>query len=523
MGRPGDTLIDALEAVASTSGRFTFVGGAGEMTVSSLWRRSRGCVERFRDCHAVAAVMTTSPDAVSVLFGAVRAGARLVSLPLPPRGPGLEAYIATLQHAVSASGAAVVLADAPILDLLPPFTVPAMSFQEALAGPPAEGDSGSFSLVQFSSGTTGDPKGVVLSEAALRANLAAMVDRIPADLHQCLVSWLPLSHDMGLIGGLLASLWAGKDIDGHAANLVLMRPEHFVARPADWLRACSDFGATITLAPDFAFRRVAALDLRAISLSRLEACLTGAEPIRPSTLRMADDVLGAVGMPATALCPAYGCAELTLAATIHRPRSRWEATTLPAYGTVAGEPVLAEIVSSGEVLAGTDVRVDEDDFGLGPISVRSPSLLTSYVDGSVPLVDGWYLTGDFGAIEEGRLHVIGRLDEVVVVGGRNVSGTQIQHVVESVPGVRVGAVVAVADTQDGGYVVLCESRARDDVRLCDDVRLALGRSGLPNPTAVGVVSDGSVPRTPSGKPRRHLAEGLLASGELSVRHMRRYR
>jgi acyl-CoA synthetase (AMP-forming)/AMP-acid ligase II len=512
--------MDVLSAVAATEARISFISDGRVTTATSLWDRSRGCVERFADHAAVAAVLTTTPEAVAVLFGAIRAGTKFVSLPLPPRGPGIERYIDALHMAIAECSVDLVCADNDVLPLLPPFKVPTINFTEALKGKSSDRCFTGFQLVQFSSGTTGSAKGIVISESALIANLAAIVQRIPSDQQRRLVSWLPLSHDMGLVGAVLSSLWACQDLSGFRPEVVLMRPEHFIRRPADWLRACSDFRATITVAPDFGFRRVAESNVKSIDLSSLGVCLTGGEPVRSDTLRLVDERFQTVGLQASAMCPAYGCAEATLAVSIHHPGTRWRSTFVD-FGD--GVSRTTEVVSSGRCLEGVDLKIDGAPDSVGPISVRSPSLLTSYIDGKDPTIDGWFCTGDFGFIKDDDLYVLGRTDDIIVAAGRNYDAGEIQRIVERIAGVRRGAVAAVADPVTSGYVVLCEVLAVDYQEVCSDIRLAIGRFGFPTPNGVAVVSGGSMPRTPSGKPRRYLAERLFAGGELPVTCFKRFR
>jgi fatty-acyl-CoA synthase len=510
---PPASLATSFEVAARSPLDVVFRSDGITEPMAKLWRRAEGGVAKLRSAGVVATMLSTTPGAVGLLLASVRAGVRLVSLPLPPRGAGAAAYPSFLLQTLDAAAAELVVVDEEILRLLPSLSVPVMTFNDLLSGPGQEGPGEGFELLQFSSGTTGDPKGVLLSESSITNNLAAILDRISPRERQVLVSWLPLSHDMGLIGAVMTSLFAFDAANVRDGELVLIRPQQFVRNPRDWLRACSEHRATVTLAPDFGFRRVLHPPIEELDLSWLEVCLTGAEPIRRDTLIDVANVLGLLGLSPKAICPAYGCAEATLAISISEPATAWRtrSITVPEDGSDRGWT--QEVVSSGPPLLGTEVVIDADDGRIGSVRVRSGSLLSQYSDGSSPVdSEGWLHTNDLGAIIDGELHIVGREDDIVIAAGRNLSGVRIREIVELVPGVRRGTVVAVSDPDDSGYLVVFEALAADDTEMGRRVWTSLIRELPIGPNGIVLAETGAVPRTPSGKPRRYLVERAIANG-----------
>jgi acyl-CoA synthetase (AMP-forming)/AMP-acid ligase II len=528
-------LLAMIEAAASSAGRVHFLPAEDSYSVTELWRLAHRAATRLRLLIGpeapVAVVLDSSPAAVAVLLGAWRSGRRVVSVPLPPRGSSLDWYQRFVEDACAAGGAPLLLVAGSVVPVLPPMQMACSSFEDVVEGrAPGRFDERFHEgeLVQFTSGSTGQPKGVVLGIDAVAANVSAIlevIDPVPGD-GAC--SWLPLSHDMGLIGVLLTSLCASGPDRANGGDLVLIRPDWFLRRPESWLDACSNFGSTITAAPDFGFglavRRGAG---RSIDLRRLRVCITGAERVRPATLRRFTRAFEAHGFDDRAFCPAYGLAEAGLAVTMTRPEVTWSALpvgpeTLDDAGAVPIASCDGEVVSCGEALPGYATRIaavdDQSRAGhqVGAVEVTGPSLFRGYLPGA-PRRQGWFATNDRAFMVGRELFVTGRLDDVVVLAGRNVHLGDVDAAIVSGAGIPAGRVQSTAS--EGGFRVVAE--AVDHLgpeALASAVRRAAVAAIGWSPDEVVVVERGTLPRTASGKPRRHeLARGLDAD-DVPVSH-----
>lgn len=521
-----DTIAGLLDDAAQGSGRITFLGDhrAEEILFGELWSQAERAAGYFRDSAGaggvVALLMETSPACVVTLLGALRASLTVLSLPYPARGTGLDEYGRLLADICERSGVQVVALPRSFADHIPDQRVRTVAYDECVAYAHRLDVVEPGEFVQFSSGSTGRPKGVRLSAEAMAANVTATLDHIaPHGEGMIACSWLPLSHDMGLIGMCITVLvsmgapWRGK-------RLVLLPPESFVRRPPCWLEACCQIGATVTCAPNFALNLVlrhARLLPASGSLRNLKVLIVGSEPIRPGTLRQFADVMPPMGFDATALCPAYGMAEATLAVSMVRPAEPWRTVTIPGATSSEGD---LEVVSCGAPLHGLAVRAPDRSLGSGPIAIRGATLLTGYLGEAGPVLwDGWLETNDVGFLDDGELFVIGRSDDVIIVAGRKFYPEELELTVGDHPALRPGNCAAIPD-DSGGFVVIAERRRseqRPDLTdVCRWVRRELAtRHGLA-PAAVVVVSPGTLPKTPSGKLQRQRLRLLRRWSELSV-------
>ncbi|HET9229289.1 MAG TPA: AMP-binding protein, partial [Thermoanaerobaculia bacterium] len=386
-------------------------------------------------------------------------------------------------------------------------------------------------LIQFSSGTTVEPKPVALSHRALVAQVHAINGswQDQDGQRQAGVSWLPLYHDMGLIGCVFGAL-------ARDATMTLFGPELFVARPALWLRAISRWGGTISPAPNFAYglclARIADAEMEAVDLSGWHTALNGAEAVSPSVLRAFCDRFARWGFRPEALTPVYGLSEAALAVTFSDPsrpfRSvRVERDALAREGRVLETEDGREIVSVGRPLPGFRLEIrDEDGRPLSPgrvgrVWIQGPSLMDGYLNDpeatARALRDGWLDSGDLGFLRGGELYLTGRAKDVVILRGRNYSPEEIERAVDGIPGVRTGCVVAASwlpEDADGERLVLFVEEARNatpDPEACREA--VLGAVGLEVDEVV-VLEPGTLPRTSSGKLRRQEALRLWLDGEL---------
>lgn len=512
----------------------------------------------------VALVFPTGIEFFAGFFGALLAGAVPVPLYPPVRLGRLQEYVSRTTRMLAACGASVVLADTRVKRFLgeavaaarPRFGCKALADLPAgeavaAAAAPAAPLPDELALIQFSSGTTVAPKAVALSHRAVVAQteiLSACWRDREGLRHSC-ASWLPLYHDMGLIGCVFPAL-------ARDATLTLLPPELFVARPALWLRAIGRYGATISPAPNFGYSlcltRVADADMEGVDLACWRAALNGAEPVAPAVLRAFAARFARWGLSPAALTPVYGLSEAALAITfsaLDQPcRSHWydrEALAnervarrmSPDAGGVSGaaggvEPG-REIVSVGRPLPGFRLSV-RDPHGrelppgrVGRLWVSGPSLMQGYLgdpEGTARAVrDGWLDTGDLGFIDDGELYLTGRAKDVIILRGRNHSPAEIEQAVDAVAGVRAGCAVAVSwlpDGASGEVLALFVERSRRATAaalaaLPDACREAvLGATGLAI-DRLEVLAPGTLPRTSSGKLRRSEALRLYLEGGLT--------
>ncbi len=514
-GMAGRHILELLSAPAAGQGQVAFatLNGTRETTFAALWRLSSRvgqAIVSSMPVGPVAGLLSASSEMVACLVGSLRAGRDFVSLPLPARGQDGGAYLDQLRAILELTGAVAVVAEASLSGMLRslpgPVGVPVVAAErlaEATSdvlraeAPPGE-------LIQFSSGTTGSPKGVRLSGTAIAANAEATVRALRiGGGREVFCGWVPLSHDMGLIGGLLAT-WVGATLAPY--QYVCLAPELFLARPWVWMETCAAHGATITAGPtsgyDLASRRLARC--APIDLTTLRACIVGAEPIAPDVLRNFAAAGSRHGLSEMALCPAYGLAEAALAVSLVPPGEPWSTRSISVDGQSG------TYVSCGRVLDCIEVDAPPFDAGAGTIKIRGASVCSGYVPPRPRSSDGlWLDTGDLGVLADGELFVTGRSDDLLCIFGRNVFAWELERAAASVPEVGLGGCVVVSDGH-GRYVVLFEGRSGLDV---EDILVAIRRklssvAGV-GPSTVGCLPRGTLPKTPSGKIRRNLVASRL--------------
>lgn len=465
------------------------------------------------DGGTVAAVLTNDQPSVELLLGAIVGGTRLVSVPYPARAADPVAYGAFVQAACQAHGVSrVVVRDdlAPLLDALGVATLPHSKLE------PGRLDPGpGFELVQFTSGSTGTPRGVVIDGDALGVNMAAMLDRLGPEPGDATVTWLPLSHDMGLLGTFLSSIIACSPDRIAEGTVVLLPPEDFLRSPGTWLEVVDTWKGTFTGAPDFGYRlAMAKRPSRRLDLRQLRCAVIGGEIVRAETLRAVAECFARDGLSPTALSPAYGMAELGVAAAITPARDPWRAVALDpvALGDgrraapAAGGAVL-EITASGPPLAGYAVGIEADPGQIGPITVDAPVVGRDADGRSLAGPDGILRTADVGFVDDdGWLYVCGRRDDHIVTRGRNLHAPAIEGAMGRAPGVRSGRVTAIG-TPEGEWVVAAESAESGTTPAAEEVRKAIRRAAVEvaalAPDHVVLVPPGQLPMTSSGKVQRH--------------------
>jgi fatty-acyl-CoA synthase len=530
-------LFDALEQPGAGEATLRFIPGpdriySGHDLADASRRAATWLRELGGDAGTVAAVLSASFDTAAVVLGALRGGVRLASLPLPSKGLGIEEYVEQIVRMCVTVGARCVLVDGQYVPALRQYAAALGStglVVEGFDGWPRYGMASdevvAGALVQFSSGSTGDPQGVVLTLEALEANVAAMMSFYQPRAREVVCSWLPWSHDMGLIGMLLTPICSLSPPWACIGHGMYIAPERFVVDPGVWLRTCSEIGATFTAAAPFGLnlaRRRLRRD-RGLDLSAMRAVVIGSEMIGARGLREFEQAAGEVGLPRRSLCPAYGLAEATLGVTIVPIETTWAAETVDVTGLESGRWVPTEaggreVVSCGPALPRVEVRVAEGR-PVGELEIRSPSLLATYAGSEDVVVDadGWFRTSDLGHLTSaGELFPLGRVDDVCIVGGRKIYLADIDRVVEGHPITRPGGAAAVS-VEAGEIVVIAEARRASASRsvlvdACREIRGQVIRHCGVGPSRVVITEGGAIPKTPSGKIRRNRL-GVLVSEE----------
>jgi acyl-CoA synthetase (AMP-forming)/AMP-acid ligase II len=376
-------------------------------------------------------------------------------------------------------------------------------------------------FVQFTSGSTRSPQGILLDLVAVESNVLAILEALDPVAGDRVCSWLPLSHDMGLIGLCLAP-WVGASPSmAGQGTLSLIRPEAFLRSPSVWLKTCSQLAATITAAPSFAFGLAARAIARSgpqLDLSPLRVCITGADTVRAQDLREFTAAATPLGFKDKSFCPAYGLAEATLAVTMVRPDTHWSSYTVDPVALAAGRWVEQaqgrELVSTGAPLKDMRVRIGAN--GVGPIEVAGPSLLSGYVgaDSAVPH-GAWLATQDLGFLVDGELIVTGRQNALLVVAGRNLYAGDIEDIVNAQRDIRGMNSVALAD--DDRYFVVAEAYPKAHLaNTAHEVRAALARRLGAGPSSITFLAPGALPKTPSGKLARARVRKMQSTGELTT-------
>ncbi|MEJ2085842.1 MAG: AMP-binding protein, partial [Acidobacteriota bacterium] len=491
---------------------------------------------------AVGLLYPTGEEFFSAFFGTLLSGAVPVPLYPPTRFGRLESYRLRTVGMLAAAKARLALVDRRALPLIEEALEQASCTGLCLGDLPNNGSvceevtEDELALVQFSSGTTVDPKPVALTHQAVLAQAVALNDFWPDDdtTRHTGVSWLPLYHDMGLIGCVIPAL-------ERPSELTLIPPEVFAARPAIWLRAISRYGATVSPAPNFAYglctERIRDEELEGVDLSGWKVALNGAEPIAPKVVRDFCQRFSQWGFDPAAMTPVYGLAEAALAVTFSSPGHLFEVRTvardpLRARGEVVIDKHGMELISVGRPLPGFAIEIrDRDgvklpDGRVGTIWVEGPSLMSGYLHRPEAthevLSDGWLNTGDLGFILDGELFITGRAKSLLIVRGQNHAPEEIESIVTALPGVHPGGCAAVSFLPEGEptekVIVLVERQSRANGRTADEIASAgakevLALTGI-EPDRVEVLKAGSLPRTSSGKIRRAAALDRFLSGEL---------
>jgi len=546
------------------------------MTFGELYAAAQKCAEELarRGVPAggrVSLMLPTSRQFFLCFAGILLAGAVPVPIYPPFRADRIEEYAERQSAILNNAGVCLLLtfrrAEA-VAKLLKPRVksllgvVDAEKLLEAAekAPPPAPGALPAFisgsrvrkgsdiALLQYTSGSTGDPKGVTLTNANLLANMRVIAKGVDLGPSSVGISWLPLYHDMGLIGAWLTLLL-------HGVPLVVMSPLAFLTRPERWLQAMSKHRGTITAAPNFAYelcvRKIPDKAMEGVDLSSMRVVMNGAEPVNPETLERFANRFAKYGFRKEAMLPVYGLAEASLGVTFppldRVPRvERVQREAFTAQGravtAAADDEAAIAFVSVGKSFPGHEVKiVDEHGNALperteGFLWFRGPSATSGYFENAEATAnlmpqgpvasDGgypWLNSGDRAFQAEGEIFITGRVKDIIIKGGRNLYPHEVEELASRAEGTRKGCVVAFglkdASTGTEKLVIVAESREQDKARraaivaaINDEVSRGLG---LP-PDRVELIPPGSIPKTSSGKLRRDGTKQLYAAGTLGA-------
>ena len=563
MSSPGPSIRARLEAAADRDGGVRFVGHsvAPDGPVRVSWRQMHdeacavGAALQARGLipgDHVAVLGPTSRELMTIVRGCWLAGIASMVLPLPMRMGSLDEFVSGTRARIRHGDAKLVLIDdqlAPFYEAVPgdPPIVSMASVLPGTAGLPSADalespadDPNRLVILQYTSGSTSEPKGVMIPDRVLAANIDAACEAASLDDDEVMVSWLPLYHDMGLVGFLAIPMTTGVD-------LVQAAPQDFMAHPGNWMQWISDWRGTATAGPNFswvlatrALRRAEDLDLSSLTLA-----LSGAEPVDPKAVDAFTAAAGRFGLPDGAFFPAFGMAEVAIAGTFPRrgqglrcdtvDREVLERSRVAKPVEITDPDDLAvrarRLPLLGTAVPGLEMRVVDPDTReevaerhVGELLLRGTSVTPGYYkrdDATAALFhDGWLCTGDLAYVLDGELVLCGRIKDVIIVGGRNVFPEDIERAVGGLGGVRAGNVIAFG--QDGykgkeTVVVVAEVREGEDLETVREAihHRTLEVCGLP-PRDVMMVRPGTLPKTSSGKLQRARCRELYLAEELAL-------
>jgi len=560
--RPPDaarTLTEALEYHAQRQPERLTVhlyeeGDEKSLTYRALWDGALLYAARLVEAgvtpgQTVAIMLPTCREYLFCFYGVLLAGGIPVPLYPPARLATIEDHMTRHIGILKSAGASIMVTipEAKALawllraqvESLRAVLVPADFASPATGFTPVRGTGGQIGFLQYTSGSTGNPKGVVLTHANLLANVKAMGKAARATTEDVFVSWLPLYHDMGLIGGCFATMYLGFPV-------VLMSPLAFLSRPSQWLRAIHRHRGTISGGPNFSYelclRRIPDEELEGLDLASWRFAFNGAEPVSADTLAAFEERFSRWNFRKNVIAPVYGLAEASVGLAFTPPGEPWQvdlidrdwlSRTGEALPARPNDPSPLKLVSCGASIPDHDLRVVDagglelPDRSEGQLQFRGPSATSGYYrnpEATKGLFDGeWVNTGDRAYLSEGNLYITGREKDVIIRGGRNIGPYELEEAVGGVAGIRRGC-VAVFGSMDAAsgterVVVLAETREVDPSRHAEVRRrineLAVSLIGAPVDDVV-LAPPHTVPKTSSGKIRRLAARDYYERGPLAV-------
>lgn len=493
----------------------------------------------------VVMVLPTSYEFIIAFFALQRLGA----IPVPSYPPALlekaEVALHRIEHVANHCGASFVITNRQLLPLLGQLAhhgemhdilvVEKLLATRASHAKKAHAHGEDPAFIQYTSGSTGNPKGVLLTHTNLMHNIHASGQAMQISRRDSMCSWLPLYHDMGLIGGMFWGIY-------WRLPMVLMSPVSFLLRPGRWLWAMHKHKTTLSAAPNFAYglcvKRVRPREREGLDLSSLRLTLNGAEPVNLKTVTEFEQTFGPHGYRKGVMYPVYGLAEATVAVSFPPPGDEVRHRTLDRAALASGRVLASSaegassVVCVGRGVPGHEVRVvdarghDCAADEVGHVVVRGASLMHGYYRDpkatAAVIHNGWLWTGDLGFLAPEGLYITGRAKDLIILRGKNYYAEDVERVAEHVEGVRPSgaAAFAVYDEEKATdlVVVVCETKLKDDaereraaLQVSDQVAQQCGFT----PDEVVLVPPGTIPKTSSGKRQRALCRELYLKDELA--------
>jgi acyl-CoA synthetase (AMP-forming)/AMP-acid ligase II len=523
-------------------------GGADFYPYADILRRALAAAgglqaRGVRPGEVVPIILPTCVEFFDTFLGVQLAGGIPAALYPPLRLGKLDEYFGRTRRMLQKVDARLLITDRRVRQLLGPAVDQVSTLQEVVdadsigsgSWSPVDVDPDSPAFLQFSSGTTLEPKAVMISHGNLFSNLEMMNSFFQqlseSEAEQGGVCWVPLYHDMGLLGHMFMGLY-------HPGTVTYIGPELFIAKPKIWLQTLSQYKGVASAAPDFAYAvctaKIRDEDMEGVDLSHWKVAFNGAEPINVETMQRFAERFSRWGFRPEAMTPVYGLAEAGLAVTFSDLHTAPTVTQFDrARLSARGEAVPGagrRLTAVGRPLPGMEVRIRDEhgadlpDQRVGHIHARGPSITRGYFGDpelSARLIrDGWLDTGDLGFFHAGELYISGRAKDLIIIRGRNYAPQEIEQLLSGISGLRPGCWVALGGDVDGSgeqLIVLAERDAaspRPEAELVADIkgRILSGIALVPYDTCL--LAPGTLPRTSSGKLRRSEALRLYQTGQL---------